>query len=261
MTTAYLVTGTTRGIGRAVAEVIRGEGGALFSLSSAPDRSSPNECNIQCDLSLPAQVVDCGTRLIKMMCQSSADALVLINNAAVLAPMGPMELLPAERIVRHLHVNQAAPALLMSAFISLTAPFCGKRSIINISSGAARNAYSGWALYCGSKAALDMMTLCVAREQQGRERSVSVCCVYPGKVDTDMQALIRETDPSLFPAQADFVRAKQSGELIDPLSVARLILDLHRMGRFDNGSIYDLRSARVSEGQLCIDPLQSAFGP
>ena len=255
MTIAYLVTGTTRGIGRALAEVILNDHDLLFTLSSETGRDENGWCNIQCDLSVPAAVVEGAGELVERMGRCKAGALVLINNAAVLDPVGPIAHLKVDRMVRHLHVNQAAPALLMSTFIARTAGFRGKRNIINVSSGAARNPYAGWSMYCAGKAALDMMTRCVAMEQENHEHAVSVCSVYPGKVDTAMQALIRNSDPLHFPAQPAFVRAREAGELAAPGTVARMIVDLYRLGRFQNGKIYDLRSARISGGKPSIDPI------
>jgi benzil reductase ((S)-benzoin forming) len=257
MSIAYLVTGTTRGIGRALAEVIRDDRHSLFSLSSQRDSKAPGLCNTKCDLGRTDQVSAAGRHLVRKMIGSKPDALVLINNAAVLDPIGPLVSADPETIVRHLLVNQAAPATLMSIFIAMTSQFAGTRHIINISSGAARTPYAGWAMYCGTKAAMDMMTLCAAMEQQANHTGAEICAVYPGKVDTGMQASIRRTAPSLFPRHADFIGAKVRGELLAPKAVARLIIDLYRQGQFKNGGIYDLRSARTDRGRCTIEPART----
>ena len=242
---AYVVTGTTRGIGRSLAEVILAEGHHLFSLSSAADQFQERRHNLQCDLSRSNQVVEKLARLLAPAADLNPEALVLINNAAVLAPMGPIETAPADRMVHHLQVNLAAPALLMSGFIDLTAPLNRCRRIINISSGAARHPYAGWSLYCAAKAGLDMMSRCVAAEQADRPNPVAVAVVHPGKVDTEMQTMIRRSDPSQFPSHAAFVKAKQRGDLLSAGQVARLIVALDGQERFQNGGVYDLRDARL----------------
>jgi benzil reductase ((S)-benzoin forming) len=240
---AYVVTGTTRGIGRALAEAVMARNDLLLSLSSAPDRHEPMWHNMKCDLRHPERL---GRLLERLLSRASLDGighLVLINNAGVLAPMGPLEDAGVHRIIDHLHVNQAAPAILMSAFIRLTATFPGRRGIINISSGAAVHPYAGWAMYCAAKSALDMMTLCAAAEQRRRSNPVRICSIYPGKVETDMQRVVRRSDPDKFPAQPQFVMAKARGELSAPGEVARAIIALDVAGRLENGCLYDLRTA------------------
>lgn len=254
----YIVTGTTRGLGQAIADLIVHNGDQLLTLSSAADHVRANWNNIECDLRASETVVPCLKRLLSKGIHSSTDHLVLINNAGVLAPIGGLGQIREDHIQDHLVVNQVAPALLMSAFIRLTLHFSGKRRIINISSGAARHPYAGWSLYCASKAALEMMTLCVASEQKGAVDPVSVCAVSPGKVATDMQVMIRHSDPARFPAQPKFVQAKLSGELVHPEVAARQLLSLDRGGQLKDGGIYDLRNAVDHHGELRIEPVLSA---
>lgn len=254
---AYIVTGTTRGIGLAIADAVVAAKDQLLSLSSAPDDKKPNWKNIQCDL---RQHQGIGEKLKHLLQTESSEAyqeVVLINNAGVLDPMGPIHEASGSQILEHLLVNQAAPAILMSEFIRLTENTYRVRRIINISSGAARHHYSGWSLYCASKAALDMMALCVAAEQEDRKHPVSVCCVSPGKVETRMQRKIRQFDKVKFPRQPDFVNAKLRGELNTAKEVADLILKLDNSGELKNGGIYDLRDA-IFDGRRCsIRPTNS----
>ncbi len=256
----YIVTGSTRGIGQALAEAILANGDQLRSLSSAPDQIGEQWVNVQCDLSRPDTVKACLEKLLAVGLPLSVDDLVLINNAGVLHPMGPIDQLPENEIQRHMMVNQMAPALLMSAFIRLTRDIeCGCR-IINISSGAARYPYAGWSIYCANKAALEMMTLCVALEQQNAAKPIVVCAVLPGKVETQMQEIIRSSSPALFPAQPDFVKAKTSGDLANPDEVAGILLALDKAQQFKNGGIYDLRQTIRHNGELHIEPISSLLG-
>lgn len=251
----YIVTGTTRGIGRALAETILADGDQLLSLSSAPDGVNGNWINVACDLSCSDTVVPCLKKLFSAGADILTGELVLINNAGVLAPTGPMGQVEEELFLPHLLVNQVAPYILISAFIRLTRDFTGGRRIINIASGAARNPYAGWGLYCASKAALEMMTLCAALEQKNTVNPVSVCAVSPGKVETDMQVAIRHSDPSQFPAQPKFVRAKEDGELLTPSAAARMLMELDKGGQLKNGGIYDLRDAIDKNGVLSIESI------
>ena len=226
----YIVTGTTRGLGRALADAITDAGDYLLSLSSAPERFRHRFHNVKCDLrrleSIPASL----ERLLNPIGLENGAGIILINNAGVLEPVGPVDTIGPSHILDHLLVNQAAPALLMSAFIRLTEGIKAQRRIINISSGAGRHPYAGWSMYCASKAALNMMTQCIAAEQQLRSDAVVVSAVSPGKMETDMQAQVRAADASLFPAREDFIRAKEQGDLMDPRRAAEIILSLDKQG-------------------------------
>jgi benzil reductase ((S)-benzoin forming) len=252
---AYVITGITRGIGRALAEAVIARNEQLLSLSSAPDRIEPMWHNLKCDLRHPERLAPLLERLLTSVSLDGIGHLVLINNAGVLAPMGPLDEADAKGIIDHLQVNQAAPAVLMSAFIRLTAAFPGRRGIINISSGAAVHPYAGWAMYCAGKSALDMMTLCAAAEQRMRSNPVRICSIYPGKVETDMQRVVRRSDPDRFPAQPQFVMARERGELSPPGEVARAILTLDAAGKFENGCIYDLRT--VIKDTKALEPVRA----
>ncbi len=254
---AYIVTGTTRGIGRAIAEAVIDRKDQLLSLSRAPDLIEPLWHNISCDLRQTEEIRAQLDRLLRTVSLDQFSDLVLINNAGVLPPMGPIAEADDGKIVENIIINQGAPAILMSAFIGQTTDFRGNRRIINISSGAAMLPYAGWALYCASKSALDMMTLCAAAEQAGKSNPVQICSVYPGKVETDMQQAVRCTDPEKFPAQPKFVQAKAQGDLLTAHQVANAIITLDAHRAFRNGCIYDIRSA-ASESEIdFIQPIRS----
>jgi NAD(P)-dependent dehydrogenase (short-subunit alcohol dehydrogenase family) len=86
--------------------------------------------------------------------------------------------------------------------------------VINISSGAAVGAVSGWGAYCVSKAAINMFTEMIAAE----EDDVAAIALRPGVVDTEMQATIREAGGEGMPDEvhARFVRYHRQGELLPP---------------------------------------------
>lgn len=256
---AYIVTGTTRGIGRAIAENVLQRKAHLFSLSSAPDESDGEWQNYKCDFRCPETLSPLFARVLSAVSQIDFSDIVLINNAGVLEPMGPVAHADDKDILDHLHVNQAAPAILMSAFIGWKEISGVRRRIINISSGAAVRPYAGWAMYCAAKAAIDMMTLCAAAEQEGELNPVKICSVYPGKVETGMQKTIRRSDPNLFPAQPLFAKAKSENKLLSASAVARTIIDLDSADEFRNGCIYDIRMASTERRGRQITPVRSLW--
>jgi NAD(P)-dependent dehydrogenase (short-subunit alcohol dehydrogenase family) len=89
-----------------------------------------------------------------------------------------------------------------------------KGSIVWVSSGAASNAYQSWTAYGSSKAAMNSLSAQLAAE----EPDVTSVAVAPGRVDTDMQAIIRsEGSASMDKATYDnFVDAFTTGKLLKP---------------------------------------------
>ncbi len=256
MTIAYIVTGTTRGIGRALARQIISDGDALYTISSADNQVTDAWRNIHCDLGEPDNAAAAMERLIPFVRPEKIRALVLINNAGVLGPIGGIETATEGQIASLIHINVIAPAVLMAVFIRQTAALGIQRRIINISSGAARHPYAGWSMYCSSKAFLEMMTRCVAAEQPMRGDPIAVCAVCPGRVETRMQRSIRDSDPDRFPAQPDFIDAKRRGDVQTPEQVADMLLALDRGGQLQNGKIYDLRDVQRHGTGLSIDPIR-----
>ncbi|WP_051333800.1 SDR family oxidoreductase [Mesorhizobium sp. WSM3224] len=111
---------------------------------------------------------------------------ILVNNAATIAPMTRLVELDARAFDAALTLNVSGPAALTAALW----PRFGGGRIVNIVSGAATRAMSGWAAYCASKAALLMLTRSIALE--GEATGILGFALAPGLVDTGMQAAIRD---------------------------------------------------------------------
>ncbi len=249
---AYIVTGTSRGIGKALAEEVVHRGHLLFSVSRESRTAMEGERNFRCDLSDAAQVDRTAENLAREIPLHSIQRLVLINNAGVLNPIAPLERLNQHQIATFMQVNLVAPVFLMAAFMRISGSFEGKRGIINISSGAAHHPYAGWSLYCASKAALEMVTACASIEQGANGHLLYMAAVAPGVVETGMQEQIRNSRDSDFPMRSKFVAMQKRGGLAAPARVAELLLDLDSGGQFDTGGIYDLRDAVLLDGRSTI---------
>jgi NAD(P)-dependent dehydrogenase (short-subunit alcohol dehydrogenase family) len=125
---------------------------------------------------------------------------VLINNASSLGPV-PLALLAdteCEDLERAFAVNLVGPFRLTKAlFGALAASARAGRgaTVINISSDAAINAYSGWGAYGASKAALRHLTSIWAEEASAH--GVRFLSIDPGDMDTPLHALaVPDADPS-----------------------------------------------------------------
>ena len=124
----------------------------------------------------------------------------LVNNASALGPT-PLALLAdteCEQLEQALRVNLLGPFRLTKAlFGALAASTRDGRGavVINISSDAAVNPYSGWGAYGASKAALRHLTAIWAEE--GRADGISFLSLDPGDMDTPLHALaVPDADPT-----------------------------------------------------------------
>ena len=156
-----IVTGAAQGIGRCIAVTLaaskfsvvlvdQAENEVLEDVAEEIKTIGGQSCYFSCDLSN----LQSHDTIVEKALEEFGGITCLINNAGVLDPMGPIASAADAQIVQHVLINQAAPAILISVFIRLTESLVAQRRIINISSGAARHPYAGWALYCASKAAL-----------------------------------------------------------------------------------------------------------
>lgn len=170
--------------------------------------------------------------------------VLLVNNAGLVSPIGPPGGQGAGAVMQAVALNVAAPLALTDVFVAATAGVPDRR-IVHISSGAARNAYAGWSVYCATKAALDMHARAVQLDAVAGLRIESLA---PGVVDTGMQAHIRATDVSRFPLVGRFQGLHHDGALQSPSDVARRLL-AHVLGdAFGAEAVRDLRQLGAVQG-------------
>jgi NAD(P)-dependent dehydrogenase (short-subunit alcohol dehydrogenase family) len=145
-----------------------------------------------------------------------------INNAGVLAPIAALRDVSDAEAEAHWRINVNGVLHGTRAFVRQLRARGGAGVLINVSSGAARNAYAGWSIYCAGKAAVDRMTECVQEEE--RAAGLRAYAVAPGVIDTDMQAQVRASDPDAFPQLPRFLELKRRGAFNTPEIVAEHLL-------------------------------------
>lgn len=168
---------------------------------------------------------------------ADASAVLLINNAGTLGPVGPADALDPAAIARAVNLNVAAPLMLASA-LGAAGGHAGERRILHISSGAARTPYPGWSVYGAGKAALDQHARGAALDQIANWR---ICSLAPGVIDTQMQSELRACSLEQFPLRGKFDGLKRDGALSDPAACARRLLDYLLSGQFGQAALADLR--------------------
>lgn len=223
-----IVTGHTRGLGAALAELLLARGVRVLGLGrgthpSLAARFGAAFGQTALDLSDTAALEQWLATDALRTFAADADCVLLFNNAGTVDPIAPTGAQDALAIARAVTLNVAAPLMLANAVASPAAakPEAARR-IVHVSSGAARNAYAGWSVYCATKAALDHHARAVALDAP---RGVRICSVAPGVVDTAMQATIRATDVEQFPQRERFQQLKQNGQLATPEAAAQQLID------------------------------------
>jgi benzil reductase ((S)-benzoin forming) len=226
----YIVTGTTRGLGAALARRI----------ALDPSNELVPIDRAQADLADVRAIERAWDALEQRTAGKVYAKAVLINNAGVVAPVAPLDRAGAAELERNLAVNLVAPLLLMGRFVRMTAGVPLRR-IINISSGAGRRPIFGWGAYCAAKAGLDMASRVLALEAETRGLALEVSSLAPGVIDTPMQETLRASNASDFVDIERFRAMKAEGALRPPDEVAADILRLEAAGKLKGDPIQDLR--------------------
>ena len=147
-----------------------------------------------------------------------------INNAGVLDPIGPMRDLEVATFREHIDTNLLGVFLGTQCYVRHLRKTGRPGVLINVSSGAAWNAYAGWSPYCASKAAVERFTECVQLEEEGT--GLRAYSVAPGVVDTQMQDKIRACSPERFPEVERFRELKEEDSFNSVEFVSREFIQL-----------------------------------
>jgi NAD(P)-dependent dehydrogenase (short-subunit alcohol dehydrogenase family) len=180
----YLITGASRGIGRAIAEKLAAsevelllhgrDTVALADVCNSVKPACASVVSLIHDLAVTSGVSD-------LIAQVGKDPLdLLVNNAgvAIVKPFGEITRIEWEQA---LGVNVTAPFLLTQHFAPSMPP---GSSIVNILSIAAKTGFPNWSAYCMSKFALEGFSQSVREEL--RDRKIRVINVYPAATDTNI---------------------------------------------------------------------------
>jgi benzil reductase ((S)-benzoin forming) len=236
-----IVTGHTKGLGAAIAAELLERGVAVLALARGKSAELAGRYpwllqEVEVDLSDTAAVGAflAGPALAQYL--GGCGMALLVNNAGMVSPVGPLLEQDPASVLRAVSLNVAAPMALSAAVVR--AADDAETRILHISSGAGRNAYPGWSVYCATKAALDMHARAVQQDGDPRVKAVSLA---PGVIDTGMQAEIRATPEDRFPMRERFVQMKSQGALTPPDECARKVVDYLLGAGFGSKAVDDIR--------------------
>lgn len=210
-----VITGASRGLGAGLAERF-GELGASLGLCARHEPDAPRGARA---LTGAVDVTDALLldRFAEAVTRSFGPIDLWINNAGVLGPVGPQRGHDPAEADRAFRTNVGGVANGTRSFTRRTRAWpAARRVLVNISSGAGRSPYEGWAVYGATKAAVDQYTKAVAVE----EPQVLCHAVAPGVVETAMQEQVRALPEDAFPAVGRFRQIHAEGRANSPTWVA-----------------------------------------
>lgn len=185
-----IVTGGSRGLGAHLVRRLWLEGFSLgvvarslsdiqLVLSELSPRTGQTAIAFACDLADPANVVAFLDELGALIPKVD----VLVNNAAVQGPIGPLCLNNFSDWQRAIQINLLAPVALCRGMISLMRGH-GGASIINLSGGGATGPRANFSAYATAKAGLVRFSETIAEELKAD--GIRVNCIAPGAMMTEM---------------------------------------------------------------------------
>lgn len=230
-----IITGTSRGIGESFAKQLIHEDHHLICISRTANQriiDQAKEMNCRLDYfhydltnlrGLDRLVEDI---FGKIELHSGDDAVYLINNAAMLTPVSPIERIETGKIIENIHLNLLAPMIITSNYLKWTKNRNADKRILNISSASAKYLLPSQSCYSTAKAGLDSFTRSMNLEQKLAKYPAKVAAVYPGMIDTNLQSEIRSVSTDLFPYVNEFIQISEEGKLQTPEYTANKLIEI-----------------------------------
>lgn len=190
-----LVTGSSRGIGRKIAEVFISNGCEVWGLCTKPSKAKEDLEKLAAENGVKFHELNCNCadfaalqECIKKALEEADGFDILVNNAGITRD-GLSFAMPMENWKDVIDVNLTAP-FLINQIISYDMIHRKKGSIINMTSISGVHGEAGQVNYSASKAGLIGMTKALAKEIG--KRKVRVNAVAPGFIETEMTEAVPE---------------------------------------------------------------------
>lgn len=218
-----LVTGGSRGIGRAVVEVLASEGAAVTFVYQSNTQAAEavvaefkakgwDVSGVQVDVRSKATV----DQAVEKFLEERKKVDILVNNAGIIRDTLLIQMTEEQwRDVIDTNLNSV-----YNFCHAVYRPMMSARTgrIINMSSVAAHFGNKGQANYAASKGGIEGFTRCLAKELAGR--GVTVNAVAPGFIETDMTQAVRNA------AEAEIKKSIPLRRLGRPDDIAQAVLFL-----------------------------------
>ena len=217
-----VMTGGSRGLGKELFDLLVGRGWAVFEIS----RSGGSVKHLRADLGDGGAIEEVLSKVVDEVGDRELDEVLFLSNAGTVEPIRRVGGASPEEILRSLHANAIAPIRLVNAFVAAFDGRAERRTVLHVSSGAARRGHAGWGLYGAGKAAVEGYLRTLAEEDKAKDGRVRTIVLDPFVMDTAMQEAIRASDPAEFPQRDRFRSFREKGVLLPPREVARAAMRL-----------------------------------
>jgi benzil reductase ((S)-benzoin forming) len=214
-----IISGSSRGLGKAIAEAFLEVGAKVIGISRSNTIEHDAYAHIHCDLSDLDALRD-----LELPLEGGKQKYILINNAGRLGEVTHFDQIEEADLIQTAHLNYLAPIVLINKFYKATSNESAISYVINIGSGAAYQPIDGWSMYCSTKAGLSMFTRVVKLEAEFDNRNFLLVDLSPGIIDTEMQDQIRQAKQAEFSAVERFKAYHLNGELQSSRQTADLII-------------------------------------
>jgi NAD(P)-dependent dehydrogenase (short-subunit alcohol dehydrogenase family) len=220
-----LVTGASRGIGAATAELLAGTGAHVILTARTTDKLEAVEERIHqaggTATIAPMDLADAESigRLAGAVSERWGKLDIMVLNAAMLGTLAPVQHLDAAEFARIFTLNVVAQQAMIAAFDALLRRSEGGAKLIGLTSSVGRKPRAYWGAYGASKAAFETLIETYGEESRATGR-VRVAIVDPGATRTRMRA--------------DAYPGEDPASLKEPSTVAQAIVDLVHFG-FETG--------------------------
>lgn len=180
-----VLTGATRGLGRALVEAFAGAGHTVIGCGRGEDQVRALAAQFPNPHSF-ARVDVTDAAAVEAWAQGAVAAHgppdLLVNNAALMNTLAPLWEVPSSEFAAVVSVNVIGVHNVIRAFVPHMVA-CKSGVIVNLSSGWGRSTSPEVAPYCASKYAIEGLTLALAQELPAGMAAVPL---NPGVIDTDM---------------------------------------------------------------------------
>lgn len=221
MNEMIIIAGATGGIGSAVVkQLMKKEKYLLLALHRNKEKfirlyedcmeNGTRECSYEALKDTVDSIIDENTDIKR---------IVIVLTTFTIQPIKRVENLETDEIIKNMNSNILLNMLIIRDVLRSCKRKGQKLDIINLDSGAAYHAIEGWSLYSSSKIFINMFLKSVIEEN----KDVRCVSLDPGVVDTDMQAVIRQTPITEFGMVETFRAYKQNNKLASAKEVAEYI--------------------------------------
>ena len=233
-----LITGTSRGLGRGIAEEFLARGYRIYGLSRSGEAFAEQVKHENCDLTDFQKIPACLDQLL----DGVENLQVVILNAGILGDIKPMQENSVDELHRIMDINVWSNKVILDYL--LNSPIKVDQVLL-MSSGAAVLGNKGWGGYALSKAALNMLGKLYAHEFS----NTHICAIAPGLIDTDMMTYLTDNaDSNAFPALKRLKAARGTEAMQSPRQAGQRIFEaLKPLRGFESGSFVDLRQIFAPE--------------